>query len=183
MENNNSSQNQGISNKILYALGSLAALGVGSLIYNLWTKESIDDQIANEEKKPIFKEVQKRKISVDQNLGDDKKVVEPKKEEKKEEIKIEDKILKEKLFIECAKKIINNSFEQLYCYYCVTKENYNKEGKFIGTQKVLDRELGDVQNEMLRRLSWENSNIVPTFRLSPKEYNQYLEEHLTSHKQ
>ena len=85
--------------------------------------------------------------------------------------------------MECFKTIINNSFEQLSYYYCVTKENYNKEGKFIGKEPVLNRDISCIQDEMLYKLNLENSKIINTFGLTANEYHKLIEEHMTSHKQ
>ncbi len=145
-----------------YALGITGLSTLGYLVYKLIFKKKVDLEKENNEK----------------NLKLNRLQSEVKEKDIKTPVKEQQDIVEIYSFSEILKKIVNHSFEQLYIYSDLLRQNYNKEGKFVGTEMGFNRNINEVQSEMIQKLQLENTRIIMSFGISASSYNHTLTHYL-----
>lgn len=149
-----------------YALGFTGLTTLGYLLYKLlFKKKSIVEKDSNEEKNIKLNRLQSE--------------IKEKDIKNKNETKEQTDIIDIYIFSEILKKIVNHSFEQLFIFSDLLRQNYGKDGKFIGTELGFDRNINEVQAEMIQKLQLENTRIIMSFGVSPTSYNNTLSHYLS----
>lgn len=148
---------------VLYGLGALTAF-VGSYFYISRKNENDEEESKRISNKQIEEDLAKKKEEI--------------KLKEKEEREEKNKLVNVDIFTECLKRVINHGVEQLFIFNDIVKQNYDKEGNFIGNDFALKRDLNVLKAELLQKLQLENTQIIMTCGLNPTQYNNSLHHYL-----
>lgn len=152
-----------------YVFGALAFLGLSTAAYYFYYKifsRSINKENTDIKNNKITKEIANNKE------------IEMQKKDSTFETEIDNLVR----FSECLKSIINNSFEQLFIYSDVIRENFDSQGTFIGSDKLLDRNIEKTFSDLIYRLQYDNTSIIISFNINPTDYNKTLQTNLAQGK-
>lgn len=84
------------------------------------------------------------------------------------------------VFSECLTKIVNYTLEELFLFSSIIKENFDKEGNFIGFDfHFRNRNLNSIKNDMLKKIdSVCNEIVLEASGCSIESFNYSVDKYL-----
>jgi hypothetical protein len=163
---------------LIYAIGVTGLSTLGYLVYRLiFKKKNIEEKENKNNTTNNNLKLNRLQSEVKESNNEKEKSTEKNKGNNNENTN-KPQIIEIYSFSEILKKIVNHSFEQIYIFSDLLRQNFNQEGKFIGTEMGFNRNINEVQSEMIQKLQLENTRIIMSFGINPSSYNQTLTHYL-----